>query len=499
VQARAQNFRVGTDGADSLGTISFQTGSGGNDVLYGLGGDDTLYGGANDDLLVGGTGDDTYVIDGPSDGVDTVFDESGTADRIHFDGAVANLPINFAHSGDDLLLTYGIGQQMTVLDHYAGFGRGVERLQFANGTTYAGYVLPNTVFFIDADLDGDADQNVIISADSGEALMGQGGVDLLFGNGGSDVLNGGTENDLLVGGLDDDTYQFGGAYGSDTIFDAGGGADGIVFTDAGNETLTALNFDRPSGTNLTITINSSTITVFNQFTAGNSIESVTFDGGATVFGYALSSSPYIIDPGLGGSGNGDIIASNSAAQALTGQGGGDLLFGNGGSDSPIDGGDGDDLLVGGTGSDVMSGGAGDDVLYGGTNNIGSGDSMAGGDGDDRFYFAGAGDSSFLSIDVISGFVAGGAIDEINLDAFNFTGTAVAALKETTPGSFVGSSAADFFDDGGTDRAVAVEYLGGNARVYVDANSDGNFTTADLVVQLNTIAVNALTIDDFMFN
>lgn len=716
---------------------------------------------------------------------------------------VTNLQFNFARSGDDLLLTYGSGQQMTVLDHYAGTGNGVERLQFANGTSYAGYLLTTaTPFLIDADLTGDTTRDVIISTGDAETLTGDAAQDLLFGNGGNDVLNGGADNDLLVGGLDDDTYGFGGMDGNDTIFDTGGAADEIVFTDAGNETLAALNFSRPAGANLAITLNSSTITVFDQFAAGSSIERVTFADGATVYGYELSSSAYLIDAGLGGSGNADIIASNASNQTLIGQGGNDLLFGNGGADI-ITGGLGEDLLVGGdafdtynfaagdgndtifettaggsppvtgdaivftqSGSEVLSafnlervgnnlvvtydtqtvtafnnyggnpvelmvfaGGAtyfgytlgatnyainlgttglggntpdlivstaagqtlsglsandvifghgGDDTLIGGTENDlllggadndtygfasdgdgndminetgasgtdrisivtanaatsiaglnveridadadtvlddlrfsyngeridvinhfdgaaveetvftnggtflgyslgttayaistdatdplggagaqnmiasasnaetltggtgndllfgnGQNDTLLGGAGndlmiggagndtftggagadvmdgggvadDDQFVYAAAGNSQLSAMDVIAaptaatGFSAGGTADEINLVAFNFTGS-IASIRETAAAAFTVADVLDFFDDAGTDRAVVVEYAGGNAQVYVDANQDGNFAAVDdLVIRLNTIAVNAMTTDNFLF-
>jgi hypothetical protein len=67
-------------------------------------------------------------------------------------------------------------------------------------------------------------------------------------------------------------------------------------------------------------------------------------------------------------------------------------------------------------------------------------------------------------------------------------------------AFTASNELDFFDDAGTDRAVVVQYFSGHAQVYVDANQDGNFTTTDdLVVRLNAVAVNSLTVNDFLFS
>ena len=105
---------------------------------------------------------------------------------------------------------------------------------------------------------------------------------------------------------------------------------------------------------------------------------------------------------------------------MEGKGGNDTLFGNGGNDL-MDGDAGNDLLYGGTGNDNMEGGLGADRLFGQAgNDILSGDEgndfMNGGAGNDRFVFdSGEGD------DRISGFVAGGTEDRLDLRdaAFDF--------------------------------------------------------------------------------
>jgi Ca2+-binding RTX toxin-like protein len=263
--------------------------------------------------------------------------------------------------------------------------------------------------------------------------------------------------------------------------------------------LSALDFTR-AGNDLVITYNDQTLTVFNHY-AGAAVGQVAFNAGTTIYGYTLPTAAFTLsadatDPLAGLSGQ-DVIVSADAGETLTGgpNGVADLLFGHGGNDV-MDGGEANDLLVGGADDDVLNGGvSGDDTLVGGT----GADTMDGGSGDDRFYFAAAADSTLASMDTINGFTAGGTVDEINLDAFDFSGPAAAAVKETGPAVFTAADTVDFFNDGGTDRAVVVEYLGGNAQVYVDANQDGNFVAADdLVVRLNTVAVNALTTGDFVF-
>jgi serralysin len=162
------------------------------------------------------------------------------------------------------------------------------------------------------------------------------------------------------------------------------------------------------------------------------------------------------------------------------------------------GGPANDLLTGGAGADTISGDAGNDTITGG----GGADRLTGGSGassDDLFVYASASDSTLSSMDVITDFVAGGTLDEMDLKAFTFTGSRIADIKETSPASFTGADTLNFFDASGTDRAVAVEYNGGNAHVYVDVNKDGDFTAAnDLVISLNTITANAFTVADFVF-
>jgi Ca2+-binding RTX toxin-like protein len=263
--------------------------------------------------------------------------------------------------------------------------------------------------------------------------------------------------------------------------------------------LTALDFAR-DGNNLVITYNDQTVTAFNHY-AGAAVGQVAFGTGTTIYGYKLLTAAFTLsadstDPLEGLSGQ-DVIISSDAGETLAGgvNGFADLLFGHGGNDT-LDGGEANDLLVGGDDDDVLNGGvSGDDTLVGGT----GADIMDGGSGDDQFYYAGAIDSTLASMDAINGFTAGGTVDEINLDAFDFSGLAVEAIKQTSPAAFTSADAVDFFNDA-TDRAVVVEYFGGDAQVYVDANKDGDFRTADdLVVRLNAIAVNSLTVNDFLFS
>lgn len=119
-----------------------------------------------------------------------------------------------------------------------------------------------------------------------------------------------------------------------------------------------------------------------------------------------------------GTARADRLIGTNFIDFMEGKGGNDFLFGLGGNDI-MDGDSGNDLLDGGSGNDNMEGGLGADTLLGGAgNDILSGDDgndvMNGGLGDDRFLFdSGEGD------DRISGFTAGGTVDELDLRDASF--------------------------------------------------------------------------------
>jgi Tol biopolymer transport system component len=501
-------------GYDIIGNVAntILVGTTGTDRLFGSTGNDILLGGAgNDPLLSGIAGDDWYGF-GLADGVDTIFDgPSGGfgpgTDRIVFMSNGAALStlgaerLVIAGSGsqfaDELRISYNTTHQINITDHYSSALGAIEHVQFLGGASFLGYQLGSAIYNLSFDnanpLDGGGGQDIIASSSAlGETLNGFGGNDLLFGNGSNDTLHGGTGNDLLVGGAGDDNYSF--AFtgdGTDTISEAGGGVDQIGIVASGG-VMTALNFERVGG-NLVLSYNGQQATIVNHF-AGAPVESILFVGGGTFLGYQLGTSAYLLDVDLTGGTVADVIASTLNGETLNAGTGNDLLFGNAGNDT-INGAGGADLLLGGAGADTLNGGDDADVLVGGAD----ADTLSGDLGDDRLVFVAASDSRLAAMDTVNTFVAGGSEDEIDLTAFGFAGAAAAAIKATTPAAFTAANTVDFFDDAGTDRAVAVEYAGGNARAYVDANKDGNFTAADdMVVQVNGAAPGTLTVGDFIF-
>lgn len=200
---------------------------------------------------------------------------------------------------------------------YPGEGYGVEYLTFADGSRYA--LMSDAVIAAINDADhrygltsvgaprlrfGSTADDVLTTADSGEAYAG------LEGN---DSLRGGTGNDTLLGGAGDDTLD--GGLGLDQL-SGGLGNDTYVINDLGDTITEKLD------------AGSDTVKSSLNWELGNHLENLTLTGNL-----ALN--------GSGNAGHNQLIG-NRASNGLTGGAGNDTL----------NGGQGADLLYGGTGNDV---------------------------------------------------------------------------------------------------------------------------------------------------
>ena len=137
----------------------------------------------------------------------------------------------YMNDSGNLALTWGAGKSLHVTLATATdlIGTGVERFQFADGTTVTLAQMlerssPVPLPTIIGTQDGD---NLVGTADS-ERILGLGGADSISGLGGNDELDGGAANDFLAGGEGDDVYVFGRGDGIDFVFDEGG-SDAVRF------------------------------------------------------------------------------------------------------------------------------------------------------------------------------------------------------------------------------------------------------------------------------
>jgi VCBS repeat-containing protein len=121
----------GFDGNDVLdggkGNDELDGGTG-NDVIIGGEGNDIIIGNIGDDDLVGGVRDDTYIIN-IGDGNDIITDTEGT-DKIIFGAGLSVTDLNVSQSGDDLLLSLGVDQTVTINNWFVDSNTHIEQFVF---------------------------------------------------------------------------------------------------------------------------------------------------------------------------------------------------------------------------------------------------------------------------------------------------------------------------------------------------------------------------------
>lgn len=123
---------TGNDLANTL------TGNSGVNTLTGNAENDTLDGGAGNDSLVGGAGNDTYIfrIGSGQDSVNNNDTTTGRTDTIRFEDVSSTGLSSVSRSGNDLVLTYGSGDTVTIKNDYSGTAYQVNQFTFSDGVTY---------------------------------------------------------------------------------------------------------------------------------------------------------------------------------------------------------------------------------------------------------------------------------------------------------------------------------------------------------------------------
>ena len=337
---------------------------------------------------------------------------------------------------------------------------------------------------------GDGD-DTIYGGDGIDRLRGNDGDDTLYGGSGSNSLTGGDGDDTLYGGSDRDSLS--GGYGNDVLY--GGSGNDKLFDLRGIDLLhgglgadlfkMSFFFDTPDDvTNIVVDFNAEEgdiiglhgIRVSGTFqpssveelaaaaglrfdTSGSKVikghesgendadinDTVIYKGDTAIAviedftGLTLD----MIELGVSGSDDDNIIhggdvgnriSGNAGDDTIYGGAGKDYLYGNAGDDT-IYGGDGDDSIYGSAGDDIIHGedgndnligGAGADTIYGGAGidsirgNDGD-DILYGGDGDDFFNGQGGADIFALNADdtgadLVRDFIPSDG-DKIRVDAF----------------------------------------------------------------------------------
>jgi Ca2+-binding RTX toxin-like protein len=400
--------------APQFGGDDVLNGSSGNDILVGGAGNDTLSGGAGNDQLIGGNGDDSYVFTGGQDS----FKESGGTDTLTFGAGITfgQVASGLMKSGDDLVLRVNGGpDQVTLTDFFVGGDSVIETLAFeTGGQISAGQIYgafgmsqptPSSSFSQtlagtagdDGSLAGGTGADLVQGFNGNDTLSGAAGADRLEGGNGNDSLRGGQGNDTLVGGRGDDSYLFSAGDGQDTINNAGGGNDTLLFEDISfNQIASGL---MKSGNDLKLRVGgtSDSVTIQGFFSGGDqSIDQIAFGSGGQIsagqifgaFGMANpdpQGSPTYVDlPDERGFGN--LVSGSASAETI--QGSSDSDF--------IDGGAGNDILIGGIGNDYLLGGEGADTYrFASGHGQDAINNLANGDANDSLHFESGIDESQL--------------------------------------------------------------------------------------------------------
>lgn len=371
----------------------------GDDTLNGAAGNDSLLGGSGDDLINGGTGNDSLVDGGGNDTVnggdgDDVFSNiGGGADIWNGDAGTDTLITDVTGidpQGNDVLVNLATGVH----------GRSVDSI---GQDTVSGIENFTLIGDWNGDVTGDDMANRLETGTGNDTLHGEDGNDTLIGNAGDDVFYDGLGNDLMQGGLGNDVWR--GGSGEDT-FNGGDGSDTFVVDFTGQVVNivveTNLTTGDSGGVGIT-TLRDVLIDVENVQFIGDFAVTVVGSGADNLLETDAGNDTL---SGLAGndtvrSGAGDDLAFTGAGDdLLEGGAGNDTLFGAADNDT-LDGGDGDDLLGAGGGNDSLMGGTGNDALWtatgddtadGGAGNDTLGgaagnDVLNGGDGSDELWGA----------------------------------------------------------------------------------------------------------------
>ena len=470
------NGTAGDDYIDGKGGADLIHGQGGNDQITGGSGNDTLYGDAGDDLLIGGEnidtltgGDGNDTLDGRGDsaidsltgsnGADTylfgrgsgadVITDGGTdsgIDVLRLDAGITQSNVKFDATGQAeglRLRIIGTGDTISFKNPNSYFLNGIERIEFADGTSWNESQWTQRYFSDRASagndsIDGFTTDDTILGLAGNDYLMGGQGADSLDGGQGFDTLYGSYGDDSLDGGLDDDYLDGGdgndslnGGLGVDSLY---GGAGNDVLKDgermegnADDDTYVLTNWQTTAIWEGVDNTSHNDVLVLPTGTTAESIDVyrdpsdqyrlVLQDKGTkakvTLYSYYANKSVETVKVSDGTNwAMADLVAHDLYYQATEGR---NVINGFDWNET-INGLGGDDTIGGYSGNDLILGGAGNDLLYGDTTlydqNLATdgNDTLDGGAGKDELH-GGGGNDTYL-------FARGGEYDRI----FDVAGT-----------------------------------------------------------------------------
>lgn len=269
------------------------------------------------------------------------------------------------YSPYDVTLSLGGGDELTFATFSGNPLRGLEEIEFDDGTRWSAQSLLAMVagpqagtagddrllglFDTSNVLTGGAGNDQLYGHDLHDELWGGGGSDMLRAGRGDDLLDGGAGDDFLDGGFGSDTYLFGRGSGHDTISSMERSQDDIEIVKFGTGILKGDVVVARDGLNLTLNVSGGAdlLTVANYFlmagSATGKIQKFLFSDGGSWDMAAVEAKIAAAAPP-----SGLVLAGTSSVDFLMGKDGDDSLDGMGGND----------YLLGGLGNDTYKFGPG---------------------------------------------------------------------------------------------------------------------------------------------
>jgi len=405
-------YNSGTSGQDEL------YGSIGEDILYGRGGNDLLVGNAGDDRLLGGLGNDSLLGGSGDDKLD------GSAGNDYLDGGTGQ-DFMTGGPGHDTYVVDSLGD--VALEVISGGAGGKDLIMTSISLT-----APDNVESLQAtgaesiSLTGNDLDNILLGNAANNDLSGGAGRDTLFGEEGDDELDGGDGVDVMAGGRGDDTYHVS-SRADRVVEQAGQGTDHVIADSSYTLSSNVENLTLIGSGNFTAGGNS-----LDNHLTGNSGNNLLAGGlGADILEGGQGDDIYVLSDSMDiiiDTGGEDTIRSNLDITLINDIENADLV---GIADTTAIGNGLDNKLFGNMADNILDGAGGVDIL-------------TGGQGADTFVISNNGDG--IAADTITDFNSGEDLIVVDLASFGIDPEALGLLSS-------GLVSADSFVSGAGARAL----------------------------------------------
>ena len=433
-------FNSGTAGDDEL------YGSIGDDILYGKGGNDTLVGNAGDDRLLGGLGNDTVLGGSGDDKLD------GSAGNDYLDGGTG-ADFMAGGPGNDIYLVDTAGD--VALEVISGGSGGKDLI-----VTSISLTAPDNIENLQAaaagaiNLSGNDLDNILVGNDENNSLNGSAGRDTLLGEAGDDTLDGGSGIDLLAGGQGDDLYYV--SSKSDRVVEqVNQGVDTVIASSSYTLSSNVENLTLEEGGDYTAGGNS-----LDNHLIGNSGNNILAGGlGADRLEGGLGNDIYVLSDSLDtiiDLGGEDTIRSNLDIVLMSDIENADLV------------GIADTIAMGNGLDNKLNGNMADNILDG----AGGVDTLTGGDGADTFVISSNGEG--VGADLITDFNSGEDLIVVDLASYGISAESLGLLSSGLVGedAFVTGAGARALD---TNDHFIFDTAQGLLMFDADGSGDGEAT------------------------